>query len=135
MNTRRGRNCQPPCPKFAKEDVQFKLIITEVRDFDASNCCVKGLFESIMIKIDHEYYSKCGQNGHAGKMALSVDILAGQAILKCNYIEMTAVHYRQDLRTALNISRNYVGLRNMFLMDTRLYPNFSTFTDNIFYNR
>ena len=57
---------------------------------------------------NNNIYSKCGQNGHAGKMALSVDILAGQAILKCNYIEMTVVHYRQDLRTARNISRNYV---------------------------
>ena len=36
-------------------------------------------------------YSKCGQNGHAGKMAPSVDILAGRVILKCNYTEMTAV--------------------------------------------
>ena len=34
--------------------------------------------------------SKCGQKGHEGKMAPSVDILVGRVTLKCNYTEMTA---------------------------------------------
>ena len=50
----------------------------------------------------HEY-SKCGQNGHAGKMAPLVNILALRMILKSNYTEMTAVHQQQDLGTTLNI--------------------------------
>ena len=37
-------------------------------------------------------YSKCGQNGHAGKMAPSVNILALRMILKSYYTKMTAVH-------------------------------------------
>ena len=48
---------------------------------------------------------------------------------------MTAVHQQQDLRTTLNISRNYVEMRNMFLMNIRLHQNFSTFDDHIFCNR
>ena len=45
------------------------------------------------------------------------DFIAGRLKFKYNNIEMTTNHKQQDLRTALDIFRYDVAVRNTFLID------------------